>query len=79
MTVSSIRNVLIAVLVVGSAFLTGCGSDDVKLKEVPPVPIGAVKDEKATSSQETLKIGAPPKGSSSGMNHNPSETPRPSR
>jgi hypothetical protein len=75
MRVKSFRSVPGAVAVVWAATLAGCGNEDIKLKEAPPVPIGAAKEEKATKSQSSLRSGAPPVGSSAGMNHNPSETP----
>ena len=55
--------------------LPGCGGTEVNLADVPPAQIAPVKQEEATKSQEALKKGAPAKGSSAGINHNPSETP----
>ena len=76
MRVPSSRTVLIAAPLALAALLGGCGSEEIQLKKAPPVPIGAAKKEEATKDQSALKSGAPPRGSSSGMNHNPSETPR---
>ena len=54
----------------------GCGGTEVKLADVPPAAIAPVKEGDATKDVKALKTGAPAKGSSSGINHNPSETPR---
>ncbi len=56
--------------------LSGCGPDNVKLQEAAPVTIEAAKKVEATTDRASLKTGAPAKGSSAGMNHNPSETPK---
>ena len=60
-----------------SLALSGCGSQEVKLQDAPPVAIPASKKEDASGDKTSLTKGAPAKGSSSGMNFNPSETPRP--
>ncbi|WP_435006633.1 hypothetical protein P12x_004145 [Tundrisphaera lichenicola] len=64
-------------LIASLALMSGCGDEEIQLQKAKPVDIGERKDEKASKSQATLKKGAPPIGSSSGMTHNPSETPRP--
>ena len=56
--------------------LPGCGGTEVKLADVPPAAIAPSKEGEATKDVKALKTGAPAKGSSSGMDHNPSETPR---
>jgi hypothetical protein len=57
--------------------LSGCGGTEVKLADVPPAKIEPVKVSAATKDRTVLKSGAPAKGSSSGINFNPSETPPP--
>jgi hypothetical protein len=76
MRASTFRGVLGAASIAWAASLTGCGNEEIKLKEAPPVAIGEAKEGKPTKSQSALRSGAPPVGSSSGMTHNPSETPR---
>ena len=57
--------------------LPGCGGGtEVKLADVPAAAIGENKQGEATKNVKALKTGAPAKGSSSGMDHDPSETPR---
>ncbi|MBY0395993.1 MAG: hypothetical protein K2X91_05900 [Thermoleophilia bacterium] len=57
--------------------LAGCGgSEEIQLKEVPPAEIAPVKDQAQTSKASDLKSGAPAKGSSGGINFNPSQTDR---
>ena len=55
--------------------LSGCGGTEVKLADVPPAKIEPVKDLSVSKDQRALKSGAPASGSSSGIKHNPSETP----
>jgi len=55
--------------------LSGCGGTEVKIADVPPAKIEPVKDLQASKNQKALKGGAPASGSSSGITHNPSETP----
>ncbi|MDX2035313.1 MAG: hypothetical protein SFX72_01580 [Isosphaeraceae bacterium] len=64
-----------ALLVAASPVLVGCGDEQVKLADAPPAAIGELKKEAETGSKDSLKKGAPAKGSSSGIRHNPSETP----
>jgi hypothetical protein len=57
--------------------LSGCGGTEVKLADVPPAKIAPSKDSPVSKNPTALQSGAPPTGSSSGIRHNPSETPRP--
>ena len=57
------------------ATLSGCGPDNIKLQEAPPVTIEAAKKDEPTKDTAALKTGAPAIGSSGGIKHNPSETP----
>jgi hypothetical protein len=66
-------------LVVAVALLTGCGGSEVKLADAPPVKIEAPKDAPVAKDRSHLQKGAPPPGSSSGINFNPSETKAPPR
>ena len=62
-------------LVASVGLVSGCGNEEIKLQEAPPAAIAPVKDEKATDNSGDLKKGAPPKGSSAGLNFNPNQTP----
>ena len=61
-------------LVSFSLVLPGCGGTEVKLADVPPAQIAPNVQGEATSSKENLKKGAPAKGSSAGINFNPSDS-----
>ena len=55
---------LACLLIMG--LVQGCGPDNVKLTEAPPVAIPP-----AQKPQDQAKALRPPKGSSAGMNYNP--------
>ena len=61
-------------IVVASLSLAGCDGTEVKLADVPPAPIAPNKQAAESQNKSDLKLGAPPKGSSSGMNRNPSDS-----
>lgn len=55
--------------------LAGCGGGtEVTLKDAPPVNIAPPEEKEATADKSSLKTGAPAKGSSAGLNFNPSQT-----
>jgi len=76
MRFESYARVMGTVVVALSASIAGCGPEEIKLKDAPPAQIAPVKTDAPSKSQDSLKSGAPSPGSSSGIKHNPSETPR---
>jgi len=54
--------------------LPGCDGTEVKLADVPPAQIAPNKQADASKNKADLKSGAPPAGSSSGMNRNPTDS-----
>ena len=62
-------------LVSVSMVLPGCGGGtEVKLADVPPAQISPNVQGEATADKASLKKGAPAKGSSAGINFNPSDS-----
>jgi hypothetical protein len=72
-----IQGSLVAAIAV--AFVCGCGGTEVKLADAPPAEIKPLKEGPVAKDRAGLQKGAPPPGSSSGINFNPSETKPPPR